>query len=106
MGQGIFRVPNTAQRIPAILENSVDLAGAFSVAQRGVEIKNLERLRQLQKIEPGEWIKVYDATIVNGARVEVHYFLHKATGKVLQSKIKYNSWGKIFKRGREKITDF
>ena len=75
---------------PSVLENSVELAGSFSVVQRSAEIKNFERLSQLQNIESGKWIKVYDAVILNGKRVEIHYFKHVNTGKYLQSKIRYN----------------
>ena len=57
-----------------------------------VPIKNTELLNFLNSTSKGNWVKVYEAGIQNGAKIETHYFRNNTTGQVFDVKTKYNYW--------------
>ncbi len=63
-----------------------------AVGEVTVSIKNNELLNTLNETSPGNWVKVYEAGIQNGNRMENHYFRNNNTGQVFDVKTKYNSW--------------
>ena len=58
------------------------------IASRSNTIKNQEVLEVLNKKEPGEWAKIYEAGYLKGEKVEVHYFVNKKTKNVFDVKLK------------------
>jgi len=90
-------------RTPTLkLESSVSRAmgkGYKSVEEVTVPIKKIDLLEALKSTSKGHWVKVYEAGIQNGNKIEVHYFRNNNTGKVYDVKIKYNRWHqKSFKK--------
>ena len=64
-----------------------------------VPIKNTELLNKLNSSSKGDWVKVYEAGLKNGSKVEIHYFRNNTTGQVFDVKTKYNYWHqKAFKK--------
>jgi hypothetical protein len=63
-----------------------------SVAEVVQPIKNTSLLKKLNSASTGDWVKVYEAGINNGSKVELHFFRNNATGQVFDVKIKYNHW--------------
>jgi hypothetical protein len=57
-----------------------------------VPIKNLELLEKLNSTSKGDWVKVYEAGIQNGKKIEVHYFRNNTTKQVFEVKKKYDYW--------------
>ena len=55
-------------------------------------IKNTELLNSLNATSKGNWVKVYEAGIQNGTKIEVHYFRNTTTRQVFDVKTKYNYW--------------
>jgi hypothetical protein len=49
-------------------------------------------LTKLNTASKGDWVKVYEAGIQNGEKIETHYFRNNTTGKVFDVKIKYQEW--------------
>lgn len=49
--------------------------------------------QKLNKLSPGKWSKVYEAGILNGSKVEVHYFYNSTTGQYVNPFIKKGNWG-------------
>jgi hypothetical protein len=62
-----------------------------SVSAVTTSVKNTGLLKTLGDTS-GKWVKVYEAGILNGERVEVHYFQQKVTGEVFDVKVKYGYW--------------
>jgi hypothetical protein len=85
-----------------ILESSISRAMGSSYVAMGevtVPIKNAELLKLLNTASKGDWVKVYEAAIHNGVKVETHYFRNNVTRKVFDVKIKYQYWHqKAFKK--------
>lgn len=70
-----------------------ELGGAYrALAEVTAPIKNTELLNALNSTSRGNWIKVYEAGIYNGRRVEVHYFRNNSNKEVFDVKIKYEVW--------------
>jgi len=64
-----------------------------------VPIKNTELLNSLNATSKGNWVKVYEAGMQNGAKIETHYFRNNATQQVFDVQTKYNFWHqKAFKK--------
>ena len=63
-----------------------------AVSEVTAEIKNTPLLNKLNEASKGDWVKVYEAGIQNGNKIEVHYFRNNTTGKIYDVKIKYNYW--------------
>lgn len=63
------------------------VAGEVTVA-----IKNTDILTKLNRAAKGDWVKVYEAGILNGKRIETHYFRNNSTKQVFDVKMKYNYW--------------
>ncbi|WP_425571085.1 DUF6443 domain-containing protein [Olivibacter ginsenosidimutans] len=57
-----------------------------------VPIKNTELLNKLNATSKGDWVKVYEAGIQKGSKIETHYFRNNTTGQVFDVKTKYNYW--------------
>ncbi len=57
-----------------------------------VPIKNTELLNTLNATSKGNWVKVYEAGIQNGSKIETHYFRNNTTRQVFDVKTKYNYW--------------
>jgi hypothetical protein len=53
-------------------------------------IKNEMVMHYLRGISKGDWVKVYEAGIKDGNRLEVHYFRNVNTGEVFDVKVKCN----------------
>ncbi len=66
--------------------------GYQSVGEVTVQIKNQELLKTLNATSKGEWVKIYEAGIQNGNKIETHYFRNNTTGQVFEVKTKYNYW--------------
>jgi RHS repeat-associated protein len=59
------------------------------IASQSVAVKNKEALKILNNLEKnGNWAKVYEAGYIGDKKVEVHYFVNKSTGTVVDAKIK------------------
>jgi len=84
------------------LENSVTKVmgkGYEAAGEVSVSIKNTELLGKLNNASKGNWVKVYEAGVKAGNKMEVHYFRNNNTGKVFDVKVKYNYWHqKSFKK--------
>jgi len=63
-----------------------------SISEVTVPIKNTGLLNSLNAASKGNWVKVYEAGIKNGAKIETHYFRNSSTNQVFDVKIKYNYW--------------
>ena len=77
------------------LESSVAKVMGNSYKAMGevtVPIKNTELLNYLNATSKGNWVKVYEAGMQNGAKIETHYFRNRTTGQVFDVKTKYNYW--------------
>jgi RHS repeat-associated protein len=62
-------------------------------------IKNEGLLTELNAASRGDWVKVYEAGIQDGAKIETHYFRNNTNGSVFDVKVKYNEWHqKVFKK--------
>ncbi|MFA5670472.1 MAG: RHS repeat-associated core domain-containing protein [Balneolaceae bacterium] len=57
-----------------------------------VGIKNEGLLGELNKASEGDWVKVYEAGIKDGKKVETHYFRNNDTNEVFDVKQKYDKW--------------
>ncbi len=54
--------------------------------------------QKLNTMSPGSWSKIYEAGVLNGSKVEVHYFYNATTGQYVNPFIKMGEWGsKAFK---------
>ena len=77
------------------LESSVAKVRGNSYKAMGevtVPIKNTELLNSLNATSKGNWVKVYEAGMQNGAKIETHYFRNSTTGQIFDVKTKYNYW--------------
>jgi hypothetical protein len=63
-----------------------------TVGEVTVAVKATDLLSKLNRASKGEWVKVYEAGILNGAKIETHYFRNNSTRQVFDVKVKYNSW--------------
>ena len=73
-----------------------------AVAEVSVPIKNKNLLNKLKNTSRGEWVKVYEAGLQNGEKIETHYFRNNRTGQVFDVKVKYDYWHqKVFKKLRQ-----
>ncbi len=63
--------------------------GFESVAMKAGKYLNMNSKLQTHVI--GKWIKVFDYGRVNGKAIEIHYYLHKTSGRVANAKIKNTS---------------
>jgi RHS repeat-associated protein len=63
-----------------------------AVSEVTVPIKNTGLIKSLNATSKGDWVKVYEAGIQNGNRIETHYFRNNTTGQVFDVKTKYNYW--------------
>ena len=63
-----------------------------SISSVSVPIKNTELLSSLNATSKGNWVKIYEAGIKNGNKIETHYFKNINTRQVFDVKIKYNYW--------------
>jgi len=85
----------TAAKTRIQLENSVAkvMGKSYKAIERvTVPIKNDKLLNSLKKTSKGSWVKVYEAGMQNGAKIETHYFRNNTTGQVFDVKTKYNYW--------------
>ncbi len=72
--------------------------GYKSVAVAQGKHLSIELGKKLNSMSPGSWSKIYEAGILNGSKVEVHYFYNSATGQYVNPFIKMGKWGsKAFK---------
>ena len=77
------------------LNNSVSEVVGKSYKALGevtVPIKNIEILNALESTSKGNWVKVYEAGIQDGQKIEMHYFRNNSTNQVFDVKPKYNYW--------------
>ncbi len=63
-----------------------------STFEKTTSLKKGDLLDALNKVEKGDWVKVYEAGVLEGSKVEVHYFRNNLTGKVFDVKVKYEKW--------------
>jgi hypothetical protein len=49
-------------------------------------------LNPLNATSKGNWVKVYEAGLQDGDKIETHYFRNNVTNQVFDVKIKYNYW--------------
>ena len=66
--------------------------GYKAVGEVTVPIKNTQLLKKLNIESKGDWVKVYEAGINKGEKMEIHYFRNNLNGKVFDVKIKYPKW--------------
>jgi hypothetical protein len=66
-----------------------------TVANVSTPITNKGLVSELRATSYGDWSKVYEAGIQNGAKVEVHYFQNSTTKQVFDVKEKYTKWHQI-----------
>ena len=57
-----------------------------------VPIKNVELLNKLNTSSNENWVKVYQAGIQDGTKMEIHFFRNNNPGQVFDVKTKYNYW--------------
>ncbi len=93
---------STAANVGLQLEKSVANVvgkGYKAAGEVTVPIKNTELLNKLNATSKGDWVKVYEAGIQKGSKIETHYFRNNTTGQVFDVKTKYNYWHqKAFKK--------
>lgn len=93
---------NIASKTGLTLESSVSKVMGSSYKAMGeviVPIKNTELLNSLNATSKGNWVKVYEAGIQNGTKIETHYFRNNTTNQVFDVKTKYDYWHqKAFKK--------
>jgi hypothetical protein len=69
-----------------------------SVSEVTVPVNNTGLLNALGPNAGSNWVKVYEAGILNGQKVETHYFRNLRSNEVFDVKIKYFKWNqKAFK---------
>jgi hypothetical protein len=106
--QGVFRYMGANFQLPAFLgrfgnvfkrglrlqSSVVKVMGKNykSVGEVTVSIKNTQLLTKLNATSKGNWVKVYEAGVQNGSKIETHYFRNNNTGQVFDVKVKYNYW--------------
>ena len=79
--------------------NKVMGAGYTAYGKVTAVIKNTSLLKKLNSASKGNWVKVYEAGVKNGKKIETHYFKNLNTGKVFDVKKKYDKWHqKSFKK--------
>lgn len=59
--------------------------------------------QKLYLFSNGSWSKIYEAGILHGSKVEVHYFYNSTKGQIVNPFIKYGNWGS---RGLKGITGY
>jgi hypothetical protein len=79
--RGVSVMPNLSKRFPGFEPLVTRIGGSASKS---------EIYPALQKIAKGDWIKVYQGGHINGKATEIHYFLHKSSGLIVNPKIKYS----------------
>ncbi len=87
--------PEVRQREALVLETSVkQVMGETyqAIDEVSVSIKNSELLTSLNATSQGDWVKVYEAGIQNGNKIETHYFRNNTTGEVFNVLTRYNYW--------------
>ncbi|MNT27596.1 hypothetical protein D3C72_1632330 [compost metagenome] len=106
VGTMILTLADMGVRLTTPKINLVNLTGTnyTPVASQQATINNLGVLDYLNKLDSGDWIKVYEAGYLNGNKTEVHYFLNKNTGSYFDSKVKTNGWSSQFTNGNNKVT--
>jgi RHS repeat-associated protein len=73
--------------VAKVMGNTYKAAGDVTVP-----IKNTELLTKLNSSSKGDWVKVYEAGLQNGSKIETHYFRNNTTGQVFDVKTKYDYW--------------
>lgn len=53
--------------------------------------------QKLNALSPGSWSKIYEAGILNGSKVETHYFYNASTGINVNPFIKSSGWSRVFR---------
>ncbi len=87
---GFFR---SAQNLQLFKSVSNVLGESYeAVAYINSTIKNTTLLKALNSSSKGNWVKVYEAGILDGKKVEVHYFKNLINNRVFDVKIKYPYW--------------
>jgi hypothetical protein len=75
------------------LENAVNLGTSYkAVAEVTAPLKLGGLLKVLNNSSKGDWVKVYEAGLLNGKQIETHYFRNNNNNKVFDVKIKYQKW--------------
>lgn len=73
------------------VKDGIGVKNYTPIASMQVKIKNKELLELLNnKEQNGNWVKVYEAGLIVDRKVEVHYFINKNTGTIVDPKIKIN----------------
>jgi RHS repeat-associated protein len=72
--------------------SSVMGSGYVAKGEVTATIKNVDVLKALNSTSKGDWVKVYEAGILNGNKIETHYFRNNTTKEVFDVKIKYPEW--------------
>jgi hypothetical protein len=55
-------------------------------------VKNAGLLNALSAAGKGTWEKVYEAGMMKGQQIEIHYFRNTTSGRVFDVKVKYHNW--------------
>jgi RHS repeat-associated protein len=84
VGKGTYSVPKYKNVNDAIGENEYS-----PIASQSHTVKNKVFLNILANVEKnGDWAKVYEAGYIGQKKVEIHYFVNKKTGSIVDAKIK------------------
>ncbi len=90
-------IPKAAETVKTGLELESSVAKAVDKSYKAmgevtVPIKNTGLLNSLNAASKGDWVKVYEAGLLNGTKIETHYFRNNTTGQVFDVKPKYDYW--------------
>jgi len=103
IGRGLFNMfGNVAKGGTSGLKTYGSLTEKFGTGYESVAVTQGKHLpielgQKLNTMSPGSWSKVYEAGILNGSRVETHYFFNATTGEYVNPFIKSSGWGRAFR---------
>ena len=85
---------NLAGKALSLNKSVADVMGESykAAGEKTASIKNEGLKNKLNAISKGDWVKVYEAGIKDGNKVETHYFRNNSTGEVFDVKPKYDYW--------------
>ncbi|WP_430411337.1 RHS repeat-associated core domain-containing protein [Kordia sp.] len=72
--------------------NTLARSAYKAVGEITTSIKNQDLLNHLNSSSKGNWVKVYEAGILKGKKVEMHFFRNNNTGEIFDLKKKYDYW--------------
>ena len=89
---------SASKTVPEGIKVFSSLTGKFGKSYQSIAVAQAKNLpiqlgQKLNSMSPGSWSKIYEAGILNGSKVEVHYFYNATTRQYINPFIKMGEWG-------------